>query len=56
MAKEIKWTKTAQKNFIKTVDYLIENWPDKVVSEYITLTVYTLQYLAIHPPVLHAHP
>ena len=49
MAKEIKWTKTAQKNFIKTVDYLIENWPDKVVSEFITHTDYTLQLLAIHP-------
>jgi len=35
MAKEIKRTKTAAKNFNKTIDYLMENWPEKVVSELI---------------------
>ena len=49
MAKEIKWTKTAAKNFAKTVDYLIENWPDTVVIDFITRTDQILFLLAEHP-------
>lgn len=49
MAKEIKWTKTAEKNFMNAVDYLIENWPEKVVSEFITHTDDLLHLLATHP-------
>ena len=51
MAKEIKWTKTAVKNFTKTVDYLIENWPDKVVSDFISRTDEMLLLLSEYPQV-----
>ena len=34
----MKWTKTAAKNFSKPVDYLIENWSDAVVSDFIRRT------------------
>ena len=49
MAKEIKWTKTAAKNFHKTVDYLIENWPEAVVSGFIIRTEEMLILLSEHP-------
>ena len=49
MAKEVKWTKTAAKNFGKTVDYLLENWPDKVVSDFIHKTDEMLLLLSEHP-------
>ncbi len=51
MAKEIKWTKTAAKNFGKTIDYLIENWPQNVVSDFVRRTDETLYLLAEHPDI-----
>ena len=47
-AKEIKWTKTAAKNFHKTVSYLMENWPDKVVQDFIHHTEDILDLLSEH--------
>jgi plasmid stabilization system protein ParE len=49
MAKEIKWTKTAERNFAKTVEYLINNWPAKVVTDFVTRTDQILFLLAEHP-------
>ena len=49
MAKEIKWTKTAAKNFAKTVAYLEENWHETVVSEFVRRTYELLLLLSEFP-------
>ena len=51
MAKEIKWTKTAAKNFDKVIDYLENNWPEKVVSNFVTRTFDLLELLAELPEI-----
>ena len=51
MAQEIKWTKTAVKNFTKTADYLLENWPESVLIDFIRKTDEILLLLAEHPDI-----
>jgi plasmid stabilization system protein ParE len=51
MAKEIKWTKTATKNFDKVIDYLENNWPEKVVSDFVSRTFNLLDLLAELPEI-----
>jgi plasmid stabilization system protein ParE len=49
MAKEIKWTKTAIKNFDKTIAWLNENWTPAVVSDFIIRSQELLHLLAEFP-------
>jgi len=51
MAKEIKWTKTAAKNFDKVIDYLENNWSEKIVSNFVTRTFDLLDLLAELPEI-----
>jgi len=49
MVKEIRWTKTAAKNFDKVVDYLQNNWPEKVVIDFVNKTFNLLELLSHSP-------
>lgn len=49
MAKKIKWTKTASRNFDDIIDYLAENWPNDVVANFIRITNETLFLLSHNP-------
>jgi plasmid stabilization system protein ParE len=51
MAKEIKWTKTAAKNFDKVIDYLENNWPEKVVRDFVNRTSDLLDLLSELPEI-----
>ena len=51
MAKEVKWTKTANKNFDKVIAYLESNWPEKVVIDFISRTSKLLDLLAELPEI-----
>ena len=51
MAKEIRWTKTAAKNFDKVIDYLENNWPEQVVIDFVSKTFSLLDLLAELPEI-----
>jgi len=49
MAKEIKWTKTASRNFDNIMKYLSENWSYSVVSNFVHRTSDILLVLSEFP-------
>lgn len=49
MVEEIKWTKTAVKNFDRTVFYLVENWSEQVVADFVIKPFSLLDLLSRHP-------
>ena len=49
MVREIKWTKTATKNFDLIINYLIENWGEQVVRDFVSRTFSLLDLLSQHP-------
>ena|ERR1700748_3006850 len=52
MAFKIVWTKQAAKGYDKIVRYLIENWTDKEVANFINETERFFEVLAEHPHIL----
>jgi plasmid stabilization system protein ParE len=49
MAKEIKWTKTATRDFERIITYLRENWTQQVALNFISRTFSLLDLLSKHP-------
>ncbi len=49
MALKVIWLPTAERNFQKVVDYLIENWTTKDVENFVQSTNQTIKYIQLFP-------
>ena len=52
MAFKIVWTKQAAKDYDKIISYLVENWSDKEIKNFIAETDSFFEVLAQHPEIL----
>jgi plasmid stabilization system protein ParE len=56
MSKQIIWSPLSVSDFAKILEYLHENWDEKVTSQFIKLTENILEQISINPkqfPVIH---
>lgn len=49
MALEIVWTPEADKEFERIIDYLLNKWSEKDVSQFVTTTDKIIDYISIYP-------
>lgn len=49
MPKQIIWSPLSQNDFLAILDYLKENWDNKVVQGFIEITASSLSQIAINP-------
>ena len=56
MAYEIAWTQIAIDSYKKNIRYLEENWPEKVVEDFINKTDKQLVLIAVYPHVAITTP
>lgn len=49
MPKQIVWSPLAENDLANILEYLLENWNNKVSNEFIDLTQYTLEQISISP-------
>ena len=49
MAYQIKWTKRTDRTLYKQVDYLAENWPDRVITEFVDKVYHIINLLTDFP-------
>lgn len=49
MAKEIRWTTEAQATYQKVITYLEENWTDKEVGNFITISNKIISFISENP-------
>jgi|694.fasta_scaffold136998_2 hypothetical protein len=49
MALKVIWLPTAERNFQKVINYLLENWTTKEVENFVKSTDQTIQYIQLIP-------
>jgi plasmid stabilization system protein ParE len=49
MALKVFWTKRAEKSFDKIIDYLIDNWSEKEVKNFVRKTFTMVNYISQKP-------
>lgn len=49
MALIIKWSKKADKDFEKIIDYLENEWNEKVTSDFVKKVFYTAELISLFP-------
>ncbi|MBL7902456.1 MAG: type II toxin-antitoxin system RelE/ParE family toxin [Bacteroidia bacterium] len=49
MAKQIIWTPEAEATFEKVIAYLLENWTEKEIRNFVTSTFSVIAYISEHP-------
>ena len=49
MPKQIIWSPLSENDFLTILDYLKENWDDKVVQGFIEITASSLSMISINP-------
>ncbi|MCW5907976.1 MAG: type II toxin-antitoxin system RelE/ParE family toxin [Chitinophagales bacterium] len=49
MVKAVKWTKTALRDFDQIIQYLCDNWGEKVAAAFVAKTFALLDLLKRHP-------
>src|SRR5437667_323417 len=54
MAVVIKWTNEARKTFDKNINYLVEEWTDREIKNFIKQTNNILSRIAAHPEMFAA--
>jgi plasmid stabilization system protein ParE len=56
MSKQVVWSPLSESDFERILDYLNDNWGDKVANQFIDLTESMLKQIAVNPgqfPVIH---
>jgi plasmid stabilization system protein ParE len=56
MAKQIVWSPLSEMDFARILEYLNENWDEKVVNQFVDIIENSLNQIAINPkqfPVVH---
>jgi plasmid stabilization system protein ParE len=49
MAKQINWTSEAETTFEKVIEYLLENWTEKEIRNFVTSTFRVIAFVSEHP-------
>ena len=49
MVKEIKWTPEAVESFRRVIEYLLGNWTEREVENFVTATDKVIEYISEHP-------
>jgi plasmid stabilization system protein ParE len=49
MSKQIVWAPLSEGDFARILEYLNENWDDKVVKKFIDLTENILKQISVNP-------
>jgi len=56
MSKQIVWSPSAESDFANILEYLQENWEERVTNQFIYLTAGILEQISINPkqfPLIH---
>lgn len=56
MAVVIKWANEARQTFDKNISYLLEEWTEREIKNFINRTNYIVERIAVHPEMYPASP